>query len=133
MCLLIEWSAATRRPRTCYSYLGGIARSEPAWTSFGVVALSLVEILGEGGEKGIGQYDHFVIVKFAHVPIRQNDYILRLPAAGARKRRETHGPLGRILWTGDAVYGPPVLDVTGQQTPQPALLRRSCIGNAIDP
>jgi hypothetical protein len=92
-----------------------------------------VEILGEGGEKGIGQCDHFVMVKFAHVPIRQNDYILGLPAVGAHKRRETHGRLGRILWTGTAVHGPPDLDVTDQQTPQPAILRRSCDGNAIDP
>jgi hypothetical protein len=39
-----------------------IARSEPPRASFGVAALSLGEILGEGGEEGIGQNDHFVMV-----------------------------------------------------------------------
>ena len=39
-----------------------IARSEPSRASFWVGAVWLVEILGEGGEKGIGQNDHFVMV-----------------------------------------------------------------------
>jgi hypothetical protein len=38
-----------------------ISRSEPPWASLGA-ALQLVEILGEGGEEGIGQSDHFVMV-----------------------------------------------------------------------
>ena len=48
---------ATLAAHTC----GYIALSEPPWTSFGA-ALWLVEILGEGGEEGIGQSDHFVMV-----------------------------------------------------------------------
>ena len=36
-------------------------------------ALWLVKILGKGGNEGIGQSDHFVMVQFAHVLIRQND------------------------------------------------------------
>ena len=47
-----------------------------------MATLSLVEILGEEGEEGIGQYDHFVMVYLAHVRIRQNDYFLLLLAVG---------------------------------------------------
>ena len=41
-----------------------------------MAALWLVGILGEGGEEGIGQNDHFMVVQFAHVGIRQNAYFL---------------------------------------------------------
>ena len=68
-----------------------------------MAALSLVEILGEGGEEAIGQNVQFMMAKFAHVRIRQNDYFLGLPAVGVLKRRENHGRLGRILWAGAAV------------------------------
>ena len=47
----------------CCSYLAGIARSELLLLPpLGVATLWLVEILGEEGEEGIGQYDHFVMV-----------------------------------------------------------------------
>ena len=53
-----------RPPRdghACYSYLAGIARSESLGPPLGLLHSS-VEILGEGGEEGIGQCDHFVMV-----------------------------------------------------------------------
>ena len=70
----------------------GIARSEPPWTSFGVAALWLVGILGEGGEEGIGQNDHFMVVQFAHVRIRQNDYSLGQLSLLAGQRRTMGTP-----------------------------------------
>jgi hypothetical protein len=65
-----------------------------------VATLSFVEILGEEGEVGIGQYDHFVMVLFAHVRIRQNDYFLVLLAVGRSEaklgeaRRRVHSGCG---------------------------------------
>jgi hypothetical protein len=47
----------------CYSCLADISLEVNLLGSpLGLLLLSLVEILGEGGEEGIGQIDHFVMV-----------------------------------------------------------------------
>jgi hypothetical protein len=69
----------------------------------------------------MGQTDHFMMVIFAHVPIRQNDYILGLLAVGALKRRETHGRLS----AGSCGL---VLQFRGHQT---SMLRVSVLTNPL--
>ncbi len=80
---------------------------------------SLVEILGEGGEEGIGQNDHLVMVLFAHVRIRQNDYFLILLAVGRRKAN-----LGEVpRWT----YFPKYVPHQRNLSSEASLCALSCI------
>ena len=107
---LVRWLAATRRPRLHYTL----------WVSLEVNLFgpplglldSSVEILGEGGNEGIGQCDHFVMVKFL-VLIGQNDYSLELLAVGRQEANlgETHtrvrlGCNSRCQYATGRVYQP---------------------------